>query len=314
MINSNRKKILLAVDGSNQSLEAVRYASRVFPSKKINVVLFHVFSEIPEFFYDLGEKQLLRQGVATIIGLEMALRDSMDKFMSEARQILIDSGIPPEAITIDIHDREAGIARDIIAESRHGYSAVIVGRNGLNKINDFVLGSLANKLLESLSDVSICVVGEKPAPRRVILALDESEGAMKAVDYVGTMLGESTHEVTLFYVVRGSNVFKPRFERVVNLMPEKEWLEEAKLVAKSVFGKATTRLVDAGFDPKQVTTKMITGASSRAGAIVQEAEEGNYGTIVVGRRGVSKVQEFSMGRVSNKVIQLAKRHAVWLVI
>ena len=41
--------------------------------------------------------------------------------------------------------------------------------------------------------------------------------------------------------------------------------------------------------------------------------EGGYGTIVVGRRGLSKVYEFFMGRVSDKVLHLAKDMAVWIV-
>ena len=60
-------------------------------------------------------------------------------------------------------------------------------------------------------------------------------------------------------------------------------------------------------------TKLITGVASRAGAIVEEAKKGSYGTIVVGRRGLSKVEEFFMGRVSNKVIHLAKEMAVWVI-
>ena len=68
-----------------------------------------------------------------------------------------------------------------------------------------------------------------------------------------------------------------------------------------------------GFKDDDISTKTVTGALSRAGAIVHEAKQGGYGTIVVGRRGLSKVQEFFMGRVCNKVIQLAKEHTVWVV-
>ena len=58
---------------------------------------------------------------------------------------------------------------------------------------------------------------------------------------------------------------------------------------------------------------MITGVVSRAGAIVDEARHGGYGTVVIGRRGISKVEEFFMGRVSSKVINLAKDLSVWVV-
>ncbi|MBE9535512.1 MAG: universal stress protein, partial [Proteobacteria bacterium] len=47
--------------------------------------------------------------------------------------------------------------------------------------------------------------------------------------------------------------------------------------------------------------------------IIQYALKGEYGTIVVGRRGLSEVEEFPMGRVSNKIIHMSKELAVWVV-
>ena len=81
----------------------------------------------------------------------------------------------------------------------------------------------------------------------------------------------------------------------------------------SVFNEAENRLIRAGFIPGRVTTKLITKVGSRARAIIEEAEQGGYGTIVMGRRGMSVIEEFFMGRVSNKVIHLAKEKAVWIV-
>jgi nucleotide-binding universal stress UspA family protein len=46
---------------------------------------------------------------------------------------------------------------------------------------------------------------------------------------------------------------------------------------------------------------------------VEEAQKNGFGTIVIGRRGLSKVRQFMMGRVSNKVLQLARDLAVWVV-
>ena len=73
------------------------------------------------------------------------------------------------------------------------------------------------------------------------------------------------------------------------------------------------RLKKAGLSDDQISSKIATGMTSRAKAIVEEAKKGGYGTIVVGRRGHSRVEEFFMGRVSNKVLQLAKKMAFWVV-
>jgi nucleotide-binding universal stress UspA family protein len=47
---------------------------------------------------------------------------------------------------------------------------------------------------------------------------------------------------------------------------------------------------------------------------LEEARNNGYGTIVMGRRGISGVQEFFMGSVSSKVLQNATGMAVWIVL
>lgn len=312
-MNSNQKRILLAVDGSNQSLEAVRYVSKLLTPQETEVVLFHVFSRVPEFFYDLGNESHYHQTPANIKGWEKALHDSINNFLKEARQILIDSEIPDEAITIEIQNRKEGVARDILVESNHEYDAIVTGRSGLSKFEDSVIGSVANKLIEKVAHIPICVVGGKPSPRKILLAMDGSENSLRTVDYLGTMLDGSQSEVTLFHVVRGFNIYERSYENLLEPTQEKAWTEIGRTQMQSVFEEARTRLVKTGLDPRDVTTKVITGVSSRSDAIVREADDGRYGTIVVGRRGLSKVREFFMGRVSMKVIQLARKHAVWVV-
>jgi nucleotide-binding universal stress UspA family protein len=57
----------------------------------------------------------------------------------------------------------------------------------------------------------------------------------------------------------------------------------------------------------------VTEAASRAGTIVELAEKEEAGTIVAGRRGHSTVRDFTIGRVSSKILQLSSGQAVWIV-
>jgi len=72
-------------------------------------------------------------------------------------------------------------------------------------------------------------------------------------------------------------------------------------------------LINAGLKPEQITTKLLTDVDNPADAIVQEAGQGNYGTIAVGRRGLSKVEGFFTGSISKRILHLAKETAVWVV-
>jgi len=141
------------------------------------------------------------------------------------------------------------------------------------------------------------------------------------VDYVAKMVGCCpAFEVTLFHVMRGFDIFHQAVGKSPAQAPDSAWqerlakeLEQAGSGIEAVFAEATKRLVEAGMEAARVSRKVIKGASSRAGAIVDEVEKGGFDTVVVGRRGLSKVQEFFMGRVSNKVIHLAKDKTVWVV-
>ena len=289
-----RTRILLAMDGSDQAFEAARYVSQLFAPNQIDVVLFHVTTKIPESFWDIEEDPELMLTEAAPGASEFQQEKEIQELMERARQLFLDRGVPEDAVVAKIQQRQVGIARDIISESERDYQAVVLGRWGMSLLKDFLWGSIADKLLGRLTHAPLCVVGGTPHVGKILVGLDASEGAMRAVDYVGTMVSAYS-EVTLYHAVRAL---------------DEEIFKKAEKSMKSVFQEATSRLENAGFRRNQITTRTARGVLSRAGAIIQYALKGEYGTIVVGRRGLSEVQEFSMGRVSNKIIHMAKELAV----
>ena len=72
-------------------------------------------------------------------------------------------------------------------------------------------------------------------------------------------------------------------------------------------------LENAGVAPDKIRTVCKFGSYSRAADILATAREGNYGTVIMGRRGISAVREFIMGRVTTKVLNGAEGLAVWIV-
>lgn len=295
---TKNRGLLLAVDVSDHALEAVRYVSKTGPFQDKEVVVFTVHGKIPEYYWDLEKDPPLGWRIKNVRAWEREYEKRTHEYMDRARKILWRAGFPKDAVKIKIHKREKGLARDIIKEAQSGYSCVVVGRKGMSEVKGLVLGSVTAKLLEKITFIPLIVVGRTPHPGTVLLAMDGSEGAMRAVDFVGKMLGGFDFEVGLIHVIRGD---------------KKAYIQEIEKQMSRVFNEASGRLLNSGFELNQISTKMITGVHSRAETIVEEAGKGGYGTIVVGRRGLSKVKEFLIGGVSNKVIQLAKKQAVWVV-
>ena len=311
MPTKGNDRILLALDGSDRAFETVKYVSKIIPFQKRNVVLFTVYDKIPESYWDLERQPLFGPTVYSIRAWELGREKALNDYMHKAKQYLLASGFSDEAVTVRIHEREKGIARDIIKEAENGYAALVVGRKGTSKVKDLVLGSVATKLVERISFVPLLMVGRNVASGKILIGLDPSEGSRRAVDFVaGTLRDGDFCKVKLVHVIRGKSDPTLGYHK---LFAPKEHVVEAQERITRVFQRAKDRLVSAGFDSDQVSTKVITGAHSRAAAILAEATVGKYGTVVVGRRGLSEVQDFFIGRVSNKVLQLAKGHAVWVV-
>jgi nucleotide-binding universal stress UspA family protein len=214
-----------------------------------------------------------------------------------------------------------GIARDIIIEAKKGYDAVVMGRRGMSPVKDLLFGSTANKLVSRLLDVPVWVIGGSPSTDKLLVAVDRSEGAQRALNYVERFLTRdgTCCECLLFHVLRGSHTFVRDDGGLMVPKGEEDWQERAKLELekaeeemKTFFNETIQQWSRNGIDTSRVSS-MISWGESRAGNIVDQAARAGYGTIVVGRRGMSKVEEFFMGRVSNKVLQLAKEMAVWVV-
>jgi nucleotide-binding universal stress UspA family protein len=308
-----KKKILAAVDGSVHSLEAVKYVGSLFPPEQVEVTLFTVKDKIPELYYDLDVNPEFHPTLGAYKEWALEEEKTAGAFMDKCLECLTEKGFSREAVTILVRERREGVARDIAKESLDGYDAVVVGKRGRSALKDLMLGSIATKLIGRLTHVPLWMVGGRPRPGKALVGFDGSEGAMAAVEYAAKMLAGSGSEIHLVHIGRSPDIYRETYEVIFNSEESRKWLDEAKLQVASAMEKAKSRLIAAGIAEDRVKAKVITGKSSRAQAIVDEAKEGDYGTIVLGRRGISKVEEFLIGRVGNKVLQLAEDAAVWIV-
>lgn len=174
-----------------------------------------------------------------------------------------------------------------------------------------MLGSVVIKLLEKINFATLIVVGEKSKDTmKFLFALDGSENSMSAVKYVGDFIGGKDISASLVHVIRGAATHGLGYERFFSI---NEDIDKAKEKMNVFFDKAKECLVNAGVKPDAVSSRIIIGAQSRAAEIIKEAGKEGCGAIVVGRRGLSRVKEFFIGRVSNKVIHMASEYVVWVV-
>ena len=96
-----KRKLLIALDGSNQCFEAVRYASGILSPEKMEVVLLHVKSRMPESFWDIEQYPSFRHRLAPAALWAVQPEKAMEEFMTRCRQVFVDRGFPQEAVHVN---------------------------------------------------------------------------------------------------------------------------------------------------------------------------------------------------------------------
>lgn len=314
-----QNKMLILVDGSERTLQTVNYVNDFMPvDENTQIVLFHVFSGIPEEYRELVQEPTCKTVVDQLKNRETQEKGKIRAYLEQAKNILISGGFSERSIEIKFHRLEKGVARDIIDEARKGYTAVVLRRRGMGALKNIILGSVAVKLLQALTFIPVLLVGQAPAVKKILLAVDSSPASMKAVEFVASLLGGHGYEISIFHAIPGLEAI--HFDLSENCRPELPevdmsgtCLETFKLKVARLFRDVKDMLMTSGFESEKISEKVISGVRSRSEAIVKEAEDGGFGTIVVGRRGLSKVEAFFMGRVGHEVVYGGKMFSVWVV-
>ena len=156
---------------------------------------------------------------------------------------------------------------------------------------------------------------------KVLIALDSSQGAWGAVEYVAEAFGQTTGvHITLLHVLSG---LPPAFWDDGHILQEKEkesrqrlvtgWQQDQEKNWQGLVKKAHDRLTKAGVSKDAVVNKFKPKYYDVAEDILSEAAAGSFDTIVMGRRGLSLAKTLLLGSVTQKVVQNAKGRAVAIV-
>jgi len=308
------KMLVIPTDGSENALRSLDYLHLIFGSDhNLEVTLKYVLPSLPPVLAD--NRYMDRETATKLKTIENKSIRMAEKILTQAKNFLIDKGFDAERVQTVYKKKESGIAQDICqwVESKRA-DALLISSRGRSRLEAFFMGEVSSKLLEYCRVCPVWIVQGQVKSKRVLIAIDNSENALRAVDHAGFMLSGTDCPVTIFHTMRHLRRFVP--QEVLDEAPELEelWKTKAGQEIEPFMTKAKEVLVKAGLSESQISKKVVDGSRSAASDILEEARKNEYGTIVMGRRGISGVQEFFMGSVSSKVLQNATGMAVWIVL
>jgi nucleotide-binding universal stress UspA family protein len=146
--------------------------------------------------------------------------------------------------------------------------------------------------------------------RNILIAVDESENAERAVLYVKDLLaGLPGFHITIVTIIQ-----EPPDDYFITESEKKSWIQKQNASAKSILHGYRDIFVQGGFGDADITLyPVMKECDSLAECILDEQRRLSCGTVVIGRRGISKKEEFIYGSTSNKILHISKDCSVWVI-
>ena len=156
---------------------------------------------------------------------------------------------------------------------------------------------------------------------KLLIGIHDKYCSMRAVEYVGKQYaGTKDLDITLVHVLPNlpamfwdeghilSDEEKRDRQKVVDT-----WVRRQKEAVEPMLKAAGNDLVRSGFSADRVGMKFISDSLDVADSLLEEAREGGYHTIVIGRCGLREGKHLLVGSVTSKIIHKATGIAVTVV-
>lgn len=273
-------KTLLAVDGSDNSYEAV-HALKYF-SQAEQLTLLHAL-DVQRPAYPMMLPEVAEEVYKT---LDQSMREDVERLFDRIQSLL-----PPQAgPTTNL--LQMGSAAEVIvttAEARK-IDLIMMGARGLGPIKERLLGSVSHRVLTLASCATLIVNGPVKAMRQILLPLQGSFDAEAAIRFLQLKPFHDAVEVTLLTVLPSTESPWPGDAAAAAAT------EKLETQADYIDGVAE-RLRAIGYQAHGVA---VVGAPSTM--ILQQATTLRSDLILMGTRGRQGITRFVLGSVSHAVL------------
>ena len=214
-----------------------------------------------------------------------------------ARWIKDVAGCSEGNVTTKVTHSKKGTVQELIHEAHEGlYDALLLGRRGFSWFEEIFENSIAHGLLWNDMDFPVWICKRPPDnPRHdVLLCMDGSSAAMRLVDHAGYMLAnEEAHTFTLFHVAQNGHSIT---------------------TSSALFEQGLELLKDNGVDEDRIQFK-IANSKNPTKAILEEAKEGRYSAVGVGKHGAdanARMKGIFPSSVTVNLLRQLEGAALWI--
>jgi len=275
-------KYLLAVDGSDQSLDATRAFDALSSGEKL--VVLHVVNVpgIPYPTFGAGVAKDLSMAV------DKAMREEGERVVDQAVSLLplhpglvakrLENGTPAEVILTMVKDE--------------GIDLVVLGARGMGQIREQMFGSVSHRVMTHAPCSTLIVKKPLRKIQHVLIPVESQEDGEAVVRFLKKKPFREPMSATVLHVIPFSEPVWP-----VGAMISPEFRKEMIAYGEKFTNGISTELKQMGHQAKGV---VVVGAPSHT--IMEEADKHAADVIMMRTHSRSGVSRFLLGSVSHSVV------------
>jgi nucleotide-binding universal stress UspA family protein len=313
------KRILFGTDDSDFANEALSEMGELLKNcKNLRITLFHGAAELDCASY----YESICQDLKAIKKFE-EIQDLKNKnVLKRAEKILIESGIDQNIISTVLEKNcknPSGFMLDLA--DKEEIDTIALARWGKQTVSRQVMGSTPYRISQMADNQTLWVIDHRLGSRDILLALVGASVSQREVEYTiryFSHLKES--KFTLFHVIPP---VPPQFWEYADVLSSEDCLEKQEMIdtwqknyadkVKKIVADAKNKLIKAGVPEKNVVFKIRPQKIGIARDIFMELESGNYGILIIGRRGYKNIKDFGLGSKANKLLIKCRGYIVCVV-
>ena len=281
-------KILVPVDGSHSCLHAKMLASSIAKKFNSTVTVVHVVSH--EFMHpELKAQYQLPHSI--LHKIDDAYLEAGKKIIRNAEELFREAGVPVDARLVT-HEDPAEYLLELIKDEK--FNLVVIGNRAETQSERYSLGSVTEKIARH-ADCPVLIVKQKPKIEKLLVAVDGSKYANKALEYAAQLAQHYSANLALVHVEE-DKLIRIGGPQVVDCLGT---------VGECILKDAAKKVKGVAFD------KMLEYGSP-AEVLIKVAKKADVDIMVLGSRGLSSVRRYLLGSVSDD-ISLHSRSSVLIV-
>jgi nucleotide-binding universal stress UspA family protein len=275
-------KILLAIDGSEQSYEAARALTGLAPAEDLTVL---TVVTVPGLSYPT-----LGAGLAKDLSMqvEQAMREAAEKLLDQTISIL-----PPHPGPVTKRLELGAPAEVIITIAKERNSDLIVlGARGLGQLREQMFGSVSHRVMTHAHCSTLIVKGHLRKITHVLLPVANQEDGDAAVSFLQQKPFQDLVRMTVFHVIPFSQPVWP-----VGAMIPEDFRKEMMAHGEEFTGRIASAIEKVGYSAQGIA---VMGAPSFS--IAEEVSANSPDLILMRSHSRSGISRFLLGSVSHSVV------------